>query len=120
MACNQNCSACGGGCGGCGSGGLALTREELQLIQLLCQIPFLPVVRKSEQDWPVLPGQDGDWGRAIIGLWQQRIIDLDYSLPVSGFDYSPYRLAYPEQGSMALTNRGQKVAEQIEILGIEE
>ena len=58
--------------------------------------------------------------RRLWGLRQQRLIDLDYGLPISGFDYSPYRLAYPEQGSMALTNRGQKVAEQVEILGIEE
>ena len=42
---------------------------------------------------------------------------MDYDKPLAGFDEAAYA-AYPIRGSMALTERGQKVLELMEYQGI--
>ena len=52
-------------------------------------------------------------------LEKKGLISLDYDKPLKGWDMSAYE-AYPIQGSMALTNRGQKVLELLDLQGIDE
>ena len=44
-------------------------------------------------------------------------MSLDYDKPLRNFDDAKYA-AYPVKGSVALTERGQKVVEMLEIEGI--
>lgn len=117
-----HCGACcGDNCGGCG-GGLELTQKEVDLLYLFAQIPFLPVARKSDSEKPVFL-ENGvtsteEIGAAITALYQKRLIQLDYDLPLLNFDYAGYE-QYSHKGSMALTARGQTVVEMLEIQGIE-
>lgn len=119
----KNCDTCGGcsscgGCSGCGSA-LELTDKELALLQVFAQCPFLPVARKAGDEVPVYL----EWGdpaeNALIlqCLEKKDLIDIDYHLPLKGFDYDAYT-PYPLHGSMALTARGQQVLELLEIQGI--
>ena len=50
-------------------------------------------------------------------LEKKGLISLDYDKPLRQFDESAYA-AYPIRGSMALTERGQKVLELMEYQGI--
>ena len=50
-------------------------------------------------------------------LEKKGLISLDYDKPLRGFDEKAYE-AYPIRGSMALTERGQKVMELLEYQGI--
>jgi len=50
-------------------------------------------------------------------LEKKGLISLDYDKPLGGFDGTAYA-AYPIRGSMALTERGQKVLELMEYQGI--
>lgn len=120
---HDNCGACcGGSCNGCG-GELELTQTEVDLLRLFAQIPFLPVAWQSSSGKPAFfdssigPGQD--LGDAVDALYQKRLIQLDYDLPLLNFDYSEYE-AYSRRGSMALTAMGQQAVELLEIYGIEE
>lgn len=120
LNCGHGC--CGGVCGGCGST-LELTQQELDLLYLFAQTPFLPVARENDSELPVFLEIDADdaglFASAIIALAKKGLIRLDYDMPLINFDYAGYE-DYPDRGSMALTGRGQIVVEQIEILGIEE
>ena len=40
----SHCGKCGGCCGGCGA--MELTAGEIEMLRLLAQYPFLPVVRR--------------------------------------------------------------------------
>ena len=51
-------------------------------------------------------------------LEKKGLISLDYDKPLGNFDERAYA-AYPIRGSMALTERGQKVLELMEYQGIE-
>lgn len=109
------------GCGGCGAccGGLRLSQAEIDLLLRLAQIPFLPVARQAGSGQPVcLEAELSAPGEVLTALWQKGLLQLDYDLPLLNFDYRAYA-AYPHRGSMALTARGQQVAEQLEIQGIE-
>lgn len=118
--------SCGGGCGNCGNcggcGTLELTQAELDLLRLFAQIPFLPVARRQDSGDPVFLedslGTPEVLGTAVAALFQKRLIQVDYDLPLQNFDYGAYAL-YVHWGSMALTSRGQDVVEQMEIQGIE-
>ena len=113
-----NCNSCGGSCGNCGgcAGSLVLTEQELDMLQLLAQIPFLPVARKASDMIPVYPGGTQDTATVLQCLEKKGLIDIDYRLPLSGFDYSNCS-GYPVHGSMALTQRGQQVLEMLDIQG---
>ena len=121
---NQCGACCGGSCGGCGShgGALELTQAEIDLLQLLAQTPFLPVVRQYGAEHPILlddsVGSAEDLGTAATALYQKRLIELDYDLPLLNFDYAGYEESW-HKGSVALTYRGQEVVELLEIQGIE-
>ena len=51
----SGCGNCCGNCGSCGSCGgcMELTAGELDMLQTLAQIPFLPVARRLGEDVPV-------------------------------------------------------------------
>ena len=118
MNCGQGC------CGSCANccGALCLTREELELLLYLAQIPFLPVARRADSESPVYLESESrsaqEMAPVIEALWQKHLIRLDYDLPLANFDYTAYGDS-PVKGSMAMTARGQQVAEQLEILGIQ-
>jgi len=118
----EHCDHCGGceKCAGCDRS-LLLTEPELALLRCFAQLPFLPVARKSGDEEPVYL-EDGDPLAAapvIKCLEKKGLIDIDYHLPLQGFDYRAYS-AYPLQGSMALTLRGQEVLDAVELQGFSE
>ena len=118
MGCNGNC----GSCGGCARE-LVITPWEIEMLQKLGQIPFLPVARKMGDLEPVYL-EDGDhtpeeYSLILQTLEKKGLISLDFAVKIRGFDDSAYS-SYPIRGSMALTQRGQQVLEMMEIQGLTE
>ena len=114
--CGGNCSSCSG----CGRE-LVLTEGEVNFLRELAQVAFLPVARKMSDMEPVYL-EEGEQRKAEYSLLLQclekkGLISLDYDKPLRGFDEAAYA-AYPIRGSMALTERGQKVLELLEYQGI--
>ncbi len=124
----KNCASCGGcsggcaGCGGCG-GSLVISPGEMEVLNVLEQIPFLPVARKGDtMDAVCLEGEVKHIENIspILALLEKKgLIDLDYRAALKGFDYGAYQ-GYPVWGSMALTARGQQVLELLAVQGAEE
>ena len=118
--CSGNCGGCGG-CGGCGSS-MELSEGEIRMLLTLGQIPFLPVARTMGDLTPIfLDGSDysaEEYSLILQCLEKRGLIDIDYHMPLKGFDDSAYA-AYPIRGSFALTQRGQQVVELLEIQGAE-
>lgn len=117
--CSGGCTGCSG-CSGCG-GSMELSRGEIDMILTLGQIPFLPVARKMGEDIPVYL-EDSDhtteeYSLILQCLEKRGLISLDYDKPLKGFCSSAYD-GYPIQGSFALTARGQRVLELLEMQGI--
>ena len=114
-----NCSGNCGSCGGCARE-LVLTVEERQFLEQLGQIPFLPVARKMGDLTPVYleEGREKEAHYALLlqCLEKKGLISLDYDKPIRGHAMAGYE-DYPIQGSMALTERGQKVLELLEYQG---
>lgn len=117
----HNCSGNCASCGGC-AGTLELTAQEVELLQVLAQIPFLPIARRSDTMDPVyLEDQrhsQEEYSLILQCLEKKGLISLDFDKPLRQFDDSAYR-GYPIRGSMALTARGQTVVELMELQGIE-
>ena len=114
MGCNGYCGACSG----CARE-LVLTRKEIDFLNILGQYAFLPVARTMGDLTPIYL-EDGDreeMSLLLQCLEKKGLISLDYDKPLAGFDLSAYA-AYPIRGSMALTERGQKVLELMEYQGI--
>jgi len=114
MSCNGNCGACSG----CARE-LVLTKQEIDFLNILGQYAFLPVARTMGDLTPVYL-EDGDreeMSLLLQCLEKKGLISLDYDKPLRQFDESAYA-AYPIRGSMALTERGQKVLELMEYQGI--
>ena len=115
MACNGNCSSCGG----CARE-LVITPWEAEMLRKLGQIPFLPVARKMGDFEPVyLEDQDhsqAEYSLILQCLEKKGLISLDFGSKIKGFDDSAYR-DYPIRGSMALTQRGHTVVEMLDIQG---
>ena len=114
MGCNGNC----GSCSGCARE-LVLTGKEIDFLNILGQYAFLPVARTMGDLTPIYL-EDGDreeMSLLLQCLEKKGLISLDYDKPLAGFDETAYT-AYPIRGSMALTERGQKVLELIEYQGI--
>lgn len=113
MGCNGDC----GGCGGCKE--MELAPLEVELLQLLGQVAFLPVARKGE--YPVckeLACADPEQaGLALACLEKRGLVDLCYDAPLKGVDMGAYA-DYPLLGSAGLTARGQQVVDLMEIQGI--
>ena len=115
--CNGNCESCGG----CGKE-LLLSRPELDLLQALSQIPFLPVARRADTMIPVYLEDTlhtrEDYSLALRLLEKKDLISIDYDRPLSGTDMSAYA-GLPVHGSFALTARGQAVVELLDRQGFE-
>ena len=121
--CNS-CGGCGGNCGSCGgcAKALELTGMEIDFLEKLGQIPFLPVARRVDDMVPVYL-EDEDYTREEYSLILQclekkGLVSMDYDKPLKLFDDSAYK-AYPVRGSMALTERGHTVLELLETQGIQ-
>ena len=115
MGCNGNCSACSG----CARE-LVLTEKEMDFLHVLGQYAFLPVARTMGDLTPVYleEGDREEMSLLLQCLEKKGLISLDYDKPLGNFDERAYA-AYPIRGSMALTERGQKVLELMEYQGIE-
>ena len=113
--CSGNCSACSG----CARE-LVLTGKEIDFLNILSQYAFLPVARSMGDLTPVYleDGEQEEMSLLLQCLEKKGLVSLDYDKPLSGFDMTAYA-AYPIRGSMALTERGQKVLELMEYQGIE-
>ena len=113
MSCNGNCSACSG----CARE-LVLTEKEIDFLNILGQYAFLPVARTMGDLTPVYleEGDREEMSLLLQCLEKKGLISLDYDKPLKGFDDSAYE-GYPIRGSMALTERGQKVLELLEYQG---
>ena len=115
MSCNGNCASCSG----CARE-LELTGAELDFLNTLGQVAFLPVARNMGDLNPVFPENPGeDFSLLLQCLEKKGLISLDYDKPLRGFDMAAYK-GYPVHGSMALTARGQGVLEMMETQGITE
>lgn len=115
---------CSGGCESCGGCAkeLTLSSGEVELLQYLGQIPFLPVARRMDDPAPVYLEEQRysihEYSIFLQCLEKKGLISLDYENSLKGFDDSAYA-AYPIRGSMALTARGQAVLELIEMQGVQ-
>ena len=118
----SGCGNCSGDCHNCtGCGALTLNEGELQVLQLLGQIPFLPVARRTDDITPIYLGDDytaAEYSLILQCLEKKQLISIDFYAPLKGCDISAYA-AYPIRGSFALTARGQQVLELLDIQGIE-
>ena len=116
MACNGNC----GSCGGCARE-LVLTQSEIDFLQELGQLAFLPVARSMGDLNPVFlekgAALQAHYSLLLQCLEKKGLISLDYDQPLRGFDDSAYA-SFPIRGSMGLTQRGQKVLEMLEYQGV--
>lgn len=119
------CSGCSGDCSGCSGCAreLTVTEQELNFLQLLGEVAFLPVARKMGDLEPVYleEGEDAapEYSLVLQCLEKKGLVSLDYDKPLKGMDMSRYS-RYPIHGSIALTERGQKVLELVEYLGTAE
>ena len=122
MSCGGNCGSCGkcGSCGGCART-LMITEKEIEFLQELGQVAFLPVARKMGDLTPVYLEDEKftqeEYSLILQCLEKKGLISLDYDKPLKNFDDSAYA-AYPIRGSMALTERGQQVVEMIQRQGV--
>ena len=121
----SGCNGCCGNCGSCGNSGgcMELTAGEIEMLQTLAQIPFLPVARKMGEDVPVYledtEKTQEEYSLILQCLEKRGLISLDYDKPIKGA-YGESYAAYPIRGSFALTERGQKAVELLEVQGIDE
>ncbi len=117
MGCNHDC----GNCRGC-AGVLELTEGEVELLCTLGQFAFLPIARRADDMIPVYLEDDGytkeEYSLILQVLEQKSLVSLDYDKPLAG-SYGEQYAAYPVKGSAALTARGQKVVEMLDIEGIQ-
>ncbi len=120
----NKCGNCGGNCGSCEGCGrtLTITAGELDFLRRLGQIPFLPVVRKMDDMFPVYPEEpekQEEISLILQCLEKKGLISIDYSKPLGVTDEEIFH-RYPVHGSMGLTERGYTVLETAEIQGIPE
>lgn len=103
-------------CRGCGD--IYLTGPSLELLTLLGSVAFLPVGERDGK--PVYMADDGvERVNSVLTLSLNGLVDLDWSAPLRGFDYSAYG-GCQRLGSMALTKRGQDALDALDILGVGE
>ena len=119
--CKGGCGGCCGNCGGCGST-LVLAAEEIAMLRLLGQIPFLPVARSAASTEPVYL-EEGELSPeksslALQCLAKRGLISIDFDQTLKG-GYSAAYDAYPIKGSIALTILGQQALDLLEVQGVE-
>ena len=116
----MGCDNCAGGCSGCARE-LTLTEGELEILEKLSQIPFLPITRKIDDATPIYLEDQArskeEYSLVLQLLEKKNLITLDFDRPLKNHIPCP---DYPIHGSMALTARGQAVLELLELQGIEE
>ncbi len=112
--CSGNCASCSG----CARE-LVLTEGEITFLETLGQYAFLPVARTMGDLTPVYleEGEKEQMSLLLQILEKKALISLDYDQPLKGCDLTAYA-AYPIQGSISLTERGQKVLEMLEYQGL--
>ncbi len=119
----SGCNGCCGNCGSCGAAGgcMELTMGEIEMLQTLAQIPFLPVARKLGEDIPVYledaEKTQEEYSLILQCLEKRGLISIDYDKPLKSTYAAAYD-AYTIRGSFALTERGQQVVELLELQGI--
>lgn len=113
MSCNGNCASCTG----CARE-LELTEKELEFLKILGEVAFLPVARNMGEPDPVFPENNTEEFSLVLQCLEKKgLISLDYHLTLKGYSHPDYD-RFPIRGSMALTERGQKVLELVEYQGI--
>ena len=121
----SGCGNCCGSCGSCGAPGgcMELTAGEIEMLQTLSQIPFLPVARKLGDDTPVYLEDEEktqeEYSLILRCLEKRGLISIDYDKPLKHFEAAAYE-DYPIRGSFALTLRGQQVLELLDVQGMRE
>lgn len=119
MSCDHNCAVCGGCCKNAGE--IELTAPELEILESLGQFAFLPIARKTDDTSPVYLEEEKytreEYALFLQVLEKKGLISLDFDKPMKNFSSEKYA-AYPVIGSMALTERGQKVLEILQMQGI--
>ena len=115
-----NCSGNCGTCSGCARE-LVLTEKEIDFLDLLGQYAFLPVARSMGDLTPIFleEGEREEMSLLLQCLEKKGLISLDYDKPLKGTREDVYS-SFPIRGSIALTERGQKVLEMVELQGISE
>lgn len=113
-----SCTGCNGGCPGCGGCdySLTMTQPEIDFLRRLAQTPFLPVGRELGEETPVFEN-NAAMTPVLQVLEKKNLISIDYRQPLKGCAEEWY-LSCPVQGSLALTERGQKVLDLIDYQGI--
>ena len=114
-------TSCGGNCENCGNcaGVLELTEAEIVLLGKFAQIPFWPLARRADSETPVCLEEGGMRPELLSALASKGLIQLDFDVPLTGFDYAAYG-DFPHKGSMALTAAGQSVIELLDVQGADE
>lgn len=119
----SGCNGCCGSCGSCGNSGgcMELTAGEIEMLQNLAQIPFLPVARRMGDDTPIYLEETDrpmeEYSLILQCLEKRGLISIDYDKPLKSFSADAYA-AFPIRGSFALTERGQQVVGLLELQGI--
>ncbi len=117
----SNCAACDS-CAACpGCGDLLLTRDELAVLEVFAQTPFLPLACRTGDEVPVcleLPIAADRVAPVLRNMESKGLISLDYHLPLDNYDYTLYA-SWQVHGSAALTAAGQDVLDSLEIQGAE-
>lgn len=114
----SGCKNCCGNCGGCGD--IVLSEIEIELLQALAQLAFLPLGQNANGDPLYLEEQTHsaeEYTNALLCLEKRGLVSLDYSTPLKAVDYSRYGRIH---GSFALTAKGQQIVELLDIQGITE
>ncbi len=116
-----NCGNCCGHCGGCKS--MVLSEGEIKMIMTLWQIPYLPVARSADSQTPIYLEESDyspeEYSLILQCLEKRGLISIDYHASLKHCNLHAYA-PYPMVGSFTLTERGQQVAEQIELQGYEQ
>ena len=119
-----DCRACPGvsGCSGCANE-LTLTEYEIEMLKRFAEIPFWPVARRADSMTPVFledtRHSTEEYGRILECMEKKGLISLDYDKPIANY-HNPAYDSYPVQGSMALTARGIRVLELMDLQGVQE
>lgn len=118
--CNHDCASCHGSCRE-NAGVLELTQEEISMLENLGQFAFLPVAHRVDDPTPIYLEESTytpeEYTLVIQLLEKKGLVSLDFDKPLRNFS-DPKYASYPIAGSMALTERGQKVLQLLEIQGI--
>ena len=117
----SGCGNCCGNCGGCGE--MILADGEVEMLQKLAQIPFLPVARRADTMDPMYFEDSEHTAEEYSLILQCRekrgLISIDYDMPLKGA-YGEAYAPYPVRGSFALTAKGQETVDILELQGITE